>query len=357
MARGKGTANLAASLEVLAGAPLDARDVCPTVADLYVASNWPYKYIGMKTTVVATGETYRLVNLDVTQTSSWVLEGSGSGGGHTIEDDGTELTQRDTLNFVGFDCEDDDTEEKTQVAAHELTAAEMAEIISPLPYMDFSNPSAEAFVFSTNERVIGQWIDGKPLYQKTITGTTPANDGEISTGITNGSNAVVVRGTFLNSAGYNANFAYADIGVDAKSDGSSIYFNYMNRTDFKNQPFTATIQYTKTTDTAVASGEKIVGQWIDGKPLFEKVYSVTSPSSSGNANIADMPANYDYATIANWDITLSDSVQGDFKNENNIQVWIRTNNQSGMNKIAMHLESDSDYYNKPVHVTLRYTKV
>lgn len=80
MARGKGTANLAASLEVLAGAPLDARDVCPTVADLYVAANWPYKYIGMKTTVQATGDTYRLVNLDVTQESSWVLDGGGSGG-------------------------------------------------------------------------------------------------------------------------------------------------------------------------------------------------------------------------------------------------------------------------------------
>ena len=103
-------------------------------------------------------------------------------------------------------------------------------------------------VYSTDERVVGTWIDGKPLYQKTITGTTPSNDGEVSTGITNGSNAVVVRGTFLNSAGYNANFAYADIGVDAKSDGSTIYFNYMNRTDFKNQPFTATIEYTKTTD-------------------------------------------------------------------------------------------------------------
>lgn len=78
MARGKGTANLAASLEVLAGAPLDARDVCPTVDDLYVAANWPYKYIGMKTTVQATGDTYRLVNLDVTQESSWVKDGGES---------------------------------------------------------------------------------------------------------------------------------------------------------------------------------------------------------------------------------------------------------------------------------------
>lgn len=28
--------------------------------------------------------------------------------------------------------------------------------------------------YSTEEQVIGKWIDGKPLYRKTITGTTPA---------------------------------------------------------------------------------------------------------------------------------------------------------------------------------------
>ena len=115
-----------------------------------------------------------------------------------------------------------------------------------LPYL--GKGGSGSINYSTDEQIVGTWIDGKPLYQKTITGTTPSNDGEVSTGITNGSNAVVVRGTFLNSAGYNANFAYADIGVDAKSDGSTIYFNYMNRTDFKSQPFTATIEYTKTTD-------------------------------------------------------------------------------------------------------------
>lgn len=79
MARQKGMLNLSGNLEPLAGAPLDSRDITPTVADLYIASNWPYKYIGMKTTVTATGDTYRLVNLDVTQESSWVKEGGESG--------------------------------------------------------------------------------------------------------------------------------------------------------------------------------------------------------------------------------------------------------------------------------------
>ena len=42
-------------------------------------------------------------------------------------------------------------------------------------------------VYSTEERVIGTWIDGKPLYRKVTTGTVSKETGEveIDTGITN----------------------------------------------------------------------------------------------------------------------------------------------------------------------------
>lgn len=33
--------------------------------------------------------------------------------------------------------------------------------------------------------------------------------------------------------------------------------------------------------------ETVIGTWIDGKPLYRKVYSITSPSSA-NANYADL---------------------------------------------------------------------
>ena len=48
MSRQTGSANLSASIEPLAGAPLDARSIVPTLADLTVGSNFPYKYIGME---------------------------------------------------------------------------------------------------------------------------------------------------------------------------------------------------------------------------------------------------------------------------------------------------------------------
>lgn len=98
MARQKGMLNLSGNLEPLAGAPLDSRTITPTVADLYIASNWPYKYIGMKTTVTATGDTYRLVNLDVTQESSWVLDGGS--GGQTIQVESMPMATESDLGKV-----------------------------------------------------------------------------------------------------------------------------------------------------------------------------------------------------------------------------------------------------------------
>ncbi len=79
MARNKGSANLAASLEVLAGAPLDAREVVQVKADLTAADTFPYRYIGMEVYVVAENKKYRLINDDTTDLASWEEIGSGSG--------------------------------------------------------------------------------------------------------------------------------------------------------------------------------------------------------------------------------------------------------------------------------------
>lgn len=226
MARQKGMLNLSGNLEPLAGAPLDSRDITPTVADLYIASNWPYKYIGMKTTVTATGDTYRLVNLDVTQESSWVKEGSesgqtiqydelpaassslagkiyqytgvtnvqytngyfyecvndggtykwvqtntqpGSGGGHTIQEDGIDMTSRAALNFVGMDLSDNSEDDSTDVEEHRLTSAEISEIMGGIP-----NPQPRypvIFDERGTEYKVGWYIlangTKKPVYEKT----------------------------------------------------------------------------------------------------------------------------------------------------------------------------------------------
>ena len=83
MARNKGSANLAASLEVLAGAPLDAREVVQTKADLTAEGSFPYKYVGMEVYVVAEDKKYRFIGDDPTDIADW--EEVTGGGGESIQ--------------------------------------------------------------------------------------------------------------------------------------------------------------------------------------------------------------------------------------------------------------------------------
>ena len=77
MARTKGSANLAASLEILAEAPVDARTVVAAESDLTVAANFPYAYVGMPVYVKATQKMYVLTATPVTTASNWKEVGSG----------------------------------------------------------------------------------------------------------------------------------------------------------------------------------------------------------------------------------------------------------------------------------------
>ena len=107
--------------------------------------------------------------------------GSGtSSSGHTIENnESTELTQRNVLQFAGdLETSDDGTNEKTVVTPHELTSAEMAEIMSILP----GTPTDLPVLFDERETeyVVGYYVDSnglrKPVYRKTFVQTTLSND-------------------------------------------------------------------------------------------------------------------------------------------------------------------------------------
>ena len=93
MARTKGMLNLSGNLEVNAQAPLDARTIVPTLADLTASGNFPYPYIGLEVYVIGNGKKYRLIDLDTTDDASWEEIGSGgSGGSAELESDVTANT-------------------------------------------------------------------------------------------------------------------------------------------------------------------------------------------------------------------------------------------------------------------------
>lgn len=375
MARQKGMLNLSGNLEPLAGAPLDSRNITPTVADLYIASNWPYKYIGMKTTVTATGDTYRLVNLDVTQESSWVKEGS-SNLSDLKDVDLIDPEEGETLIYDGEggwtngpagQTYSDFTGATSQSAgAHGLVPAPTTGDISkflkgdgtwatvPMPSFDYSNTSPEAMNFSTDEKVIGTWIDGKPLYQKTVDcGTMPiATTKEIPLNISNVDKIVYAIG----GANRSSDSTYISFPDNPPCDlyicNGNAYL--VTTTDKSGYTYTyLTLRYTKTTDSAVASGEKIVGQWIDGKPLYQKTYDCGYlPNNSSITYTIDNFSSIERIVYMDTFATAIYPNVGGFtlpKINPDVSIYVNT---VGMFTVT----SSADYRDRYLYVTLRYTK-
>jgi hypothetical protein len=158
----------------------------------------------------------------------------------------------------------------------------------------WTSKEVQPVIYSTDEREIGVWTDGKPLYQKSylnisISKNSWGNSIVVPTDI----QIVEIFGYYdtFNSGNYVASF-------DANScwDGSTAHFLSYFDNNGHNISFhwnyggattanaTITIRYTKTTDQ-VGSGiytpqgqlavhystdEHVIGTWIDGKTIYEK---------------------------------------------------------------------------------------
>ena len=177
-------------------------------------------------------------------------------------------------------------------------------------------------IYSTEEREIGVWIDGKPLYQKTF--HIIPNSTEIQISISNIDKAVDLKGTWRR-IGNNRDYPISTRTESAQYNGYGIMmwydFDYsylylsINGYSYSNLAYIdATVQYTKTTDTAgsgkwttdgtpthhYSTTERVIGTWIDDKPIYEKTLHVTSIVANDNwQNIENLSAKLliDYECI------------------------------------------------------------
>lgn len=108
------------------------------------------------------------------------------------------------------------------------------------------------FNFSTEEQVVGRWIDGKPIYQKTFTGTTSATTSSDSVAgtIINLDTLVNSNGTiFLAGAwGVNQHSLPYDNVIEYYIDTSNQIIIHKQNEIANTKQYMVTIQYTKTTD-------------------------------------------------------------------------------------------------------------
>lgn len=194
-----------------------------------------------------------------------------------------------------------------------------------LPYLGgmpemLANKFSKGDLYSTEEKMIGQWIDNNPLYQKTIETIIP------SVGVSKVIDSDVTK-QLVNYYGYYVNGdetgrrIIPNIVVDSSGKAtqlkvtqtyvSGITISTSNQYEVNCNAY-ITIQYTKTTDSAISIGsdtdysteEKIVGTWIDEKPVWQKTLNLGSKTINTSWNDIDLGISSVADMIIKWDAML-----------------------------------------------------
>ena len=198
--------------------------------------------------------------------------GGGGGGGHTIVDpDGTDMPQENKLQFTGAVNVSDDS----------VNGQTVVDIEGGGNY--YLNT-----IYSEEEKKVGYWTDGKPLYQKTValnnlsvTNNRWARTNESATGIE------TIAGGFLIDNQSPSQTFQCDIGVDG---GYIAVLTWFVGNSARTMSY-LTFRYTKSTDnpelnpqtggviylpTIYSEEEREVGVWRDGKPLYQRTWVFSS---------------------------------------------------------------------------------
>ena len=222
-------------------------------------------------------------------------QGGGGTGGHTIIDEnGNSMTARAGLQFFGaVEVTDDNANNRTLV-----------EVLGG----DFYNP----VIYSTEEREIGVWTDGKPLYEKTIIWTdVSTGNNTLSHGISDVDYIFITDWNFDNVLGFegtSSNWWAMVYSCDRTNIKYNLGSSWGNSKDLR-----VTFQYTKSTDVAgsgswtpqgvpthhYSTDEQIIGTWIDGSTLYEKSYRIADIDYSTATSFKEL------FTIANADTIVS----------------------------------------------------
>ena len=233
-----------------------------------------------------------------------VAQGGGGGGaGHTIlDDDGTALAQEDDLQFKGVYSVDNSTDGVTEVNVYrEMTKAEFDLL---------SDDEKKGFINVTDEPSMASIIDGvfidvsNLIYSTSQSGTdtyTATQDCYVMADVVTKSNAVgtvkiddVLIGEFFYTSGSTNIETY---GCYLKK-GQTIKVEHGDTANhsfkvYGIQQGSQIVDYHE-----YSTDERIVGKWIDGRPVYEQTFHVVNATSS-------FPDFIDLKAISDVDVMLS----------------------------------------------------
>ncbi len=220
---------------------------------------------------------------------------------------------------------------------------------------DLNNENVQGYpplIYSDEEREVGVWRDGKPLYQRTFDLGSDINISNSSWqtsvfSISDLEKIIVIHGVNSSGTAYplNAYHTGDNVNLLACRDGNPANVRWI------------TAQYIKTTDTAgsgiwngqggiahhYSTNETVVGTWIDGKTLYEKTWDFGQDVTVGAWTSVTDVASYNIDVLVN-----SISVQNS-KAISQIEYWV-----DGTTLKGNSLRGGADDYVR--YLTLQYTK-
>ena len=233
-------------------------------------------------------------------------------------------------------------------------------------------------IYSLEEREIGVWTDGKPLYLKSfivsfVSATQGAQTFTIAHGIANlgivtyiDCNINTDNGSFSPGIQKGPYYAYVK---SINSTNIYVYSTIIGDSSYPNRFAYVTIRYTKTTDIPglgtwgtdgvpmvhYDGNEKIIGTWF-GETLYEKTINFGALPNSTAKSISHGISNLDYVVLINGTAqrtTGLNRIQIPFVNVDNIATQIRI--MISDTDIAIQCGSDRSDFTK-CYITLQYTK-
>jgi hypothetical protein len=101
--------------------------------------------------------------------------------------------------------------------------------------------------------------------------------------------------------------------------------------------------------------EQVIGTWIDGKPIYEISFILTSPSYNTSTNVVDV-TNFHIDTLISLEGTINTSTNAVATGNSELRLWIRKNFESTLTDYIACFISFAGYSNEPFVITMRYTK-
>ena len=392
--------NVADNFNYQGAKPLDARFQYTSVANMKAATESSL-YNGCMAYVTENKKYYTFDSSNSSDATTGKWREFESGGGEDTNayhtSDTAETTIDDTDYFPFYDTSASGKKKslwsniKTVLAntfQPKLTAGTNIDItnstISALATVDgFFGKSS---LYSTTEKVIGCWTDGRPLYQKVIDFGAGANRTvkSVSHGVSNINTLVDLHffgqmGSGSTSSGSltagmcDATFEYFNDNGNVSSIAVYLIADkiYMDaRHDASMYNYKVVIKYTKTSDAAnsfnyadvndYSTSEKIVGTWVNGANLYQRTFTGTTSSSAnittvssalGSAVVVRKFEGYIYwdsshtAMLGSVGLNTSASAYDAFSS----QVYTNSSN-------AVEIVYGNDFKGKSYAVTIQYTR-